>query len=199
MEIIPVNNNSPATINPQAPTEIIITPGPSSGGVGTISTPLAGPRGPQGVQGPQGEVGSSIVIKGSVPNVGALPSVGNSINDAYLVESNGHLYVWGGSSWVDAGNISGPQGIPGPTGPTGPTGPQGFTGATGSRGDGYYLEYPILIPSAVWTIPHNLGAYPNITTINSAGDQVEGDVEYTSLYQIVVSFSAAFAGKAILT
>jgi hypothetical protein len=56
------------------------------------------------------------------------------INDAYIVLSNGHLYIWGGSSWFDAGVIVGPTGPIGPTGPTGPTGVQGVTGPIGPTG-----------------------------------------------------------------
>jgi hypothetical protein len=69
-----------------------------------------------------------------------LPSTGNTIGDAYIVTSNGHLYVWGGSSWTDSGQIVGPTGATGPTGAqgiqgiAGPTGPQGIQGAQGNVG-----------------------------------------------------------------
>jgi hypothetical protein len=112
----------------------------------------AGEVGPIGPTGPQG---TSITVKGQVANVVNLPSAGNTVNDAYIVSSNGNLYVWNGSIWVNAGPIVGPTGatgatggqgvtgptgpvstVPGPTGPqgdtvTGPTGPQGGTGPTG--------------------------------------------------------------------
>lgn len=52
--------------------------------------------------------------------------------------------------------------------------------------------------AATWTITHNLGKYPSVTIVDSGGDQVLGEVEYTSVNQLVVSFSAAFAGKAYL-
>jgi hypothetical protein len=97
-----------------------------------------GPTGPTGAQ------GTSITVKGSVANVVNLPSTGNAVNDAWIVTANGNLYVWNGSSWVNAGPIVGPtgptgaQGVTGPTGaastvtgPQGPTGIQGPTGATG--------------------------------------------------------------------
>ena len=100
-----------------------------------------GPTGPQGAQ------GTSITVKGQVANVVDLPSVGNTVNDAYIVSANGNLYVWDGSGWVNAGpivgptgaqGITGPQGIQGPTGPVstvqGPTGPQGNLGPTGPQG-----------------------------------------------------------------
>jgi len=51
--------------------------------------------------------------------------------------------------------------------------------------------------SATWTITHNLGYEPGgVSVVDSAGTIVVGTVTYTSVDQIVVSFSSAFAGKA---
>ena len=86
---------------------------------------LVGPTGPQGV---------SLNVKGSVATVGDLPPTGNVVNDAYIVQASGNLYVWNGTAWVDVGKIVGPTGPTGPTGATGPTGPTGSTGATGPTG-----------------------------------------------------------------
>jgi hypothetical protein len=89
-----------------------------------------GPPGPQGSRGltgatgPQGPPGSSVVITGSVPTSDDLPT-GLGPADAgkgWLAEDTGHLWVWDGTQWVDAGVISGP---PGPQGPEGPQGPPG--------------------------------------------------------------------------
>ena len=118
-----------------------------------ISTGAQGPQGetgPQGPAGPQGPQGTSISVKASVATVEELPSAGNSANDARIVEADGDLYVWGGSSWTSAGQIVGPQGPQGPqgatgatgatgadstvAGPTGPQGPQGPAGPTGPQG-----------------------------------------------------------------
>ena len=84
-----------------------------------------------------GAQGTSITVKGQVAAVGNLPSVGNTVNDAYIVTANGNLYVWSGSAWINAGPIVGPTGATGATGSqgiTGPTGAQGITGPTGSQG-----------------------------------------------------------------
>jgi hypothetical protein len=94
----------------------------------------AGEIGPTGATGAQG---TSITVKGSVPTVENLPSTGNTTNDAWIVSSNGSLYVWDGSFWVNAGPIVGPTGPTGPsvTGPTGSTGPAStVTGPTGAQG-----------------------------------------------------------------
>lgn len=80
---------------------------------------LIGPEGPQGETGPQGEqgpVGASISIKGTVATVGDLPVTGNTVNDAWVVTANGHLYVWSGTGWVDAGTVQGPAGVGVPAG-----------------------------------------------------------------------------------
>jgi len=54
------------------------------------------------------------------------------------------------------------------------------------------------IASATWTINHNLGKYPSVTIVTSAGDEVEGDIDYTSINTVQLTFSGAFAGKAYL-
>ena len=112
-----------------------------------ITTGAQGPQGeagPQGPAGPTGPQGTSINVKTSVATVALLPSSGNSANDARIVDADGDLYIWGGSSWSSAGQIVGPAGPQGPAGPTGPTGPagaastvagpQGPAGPTGSTG-----------------------------------------------------------------
>ena len=105
---------------------------------------IQGETGPQGPAGPTGPQGTSINVKTSVATVALLPPSGNSANDARIVDADGDLYIWGGSSWSSAGQIVGPAGPQGPTGPTGPTGatgaastvagPQGPAGPTGSTG-----------------------------------------------------------------
>jgi hypothetical protein len=55
------------------------------------------------------------------------------------------------------------------------------------------------IPSAVWTITHPLAFQPNVTVTDSAGEQVEGEIDYTTGSIITVSFSAAFSGTAFLS
>ena len=53
-------------------------------------------------------------------------------------------------------------------------------------------------PAAVWTINHDLSKYPAVSIVDSANDEVIGEVHYTSTSQIVITFSAAFSGKAFL-
>lgn len=83
---------------------------------------------------------------------------------------------------------TGPQGDTGATGATGPQGPQGDPGS----GDLTYSQ-AFTVASSV-TVTHNLGKYPSVMVIDSAGDEVEGAVEHTSANELVVTFAAAFSG-----
>lgn len=53
-------------------------------------------------------------------------------------------------------------------------------------------------PSAQWTITHNLGKYPSVSVVDTANNEVVGEVEYLSDTQLVIKFSASFSGKAFL-
>jgi hypothetical protein len=88
--------------------------------------------GPPGAVGPTGPQGTAIRLIGSVVNFADLPATENVENDAYIVQSEGDLYIWSGTTWNNAGQI---------VGPTGPTGP-GVTGPTGSTGPGSTVEGP---------------------------------------------------------
>jgi collagen type VII alpha len=92
---------------------------------------VTGPTGPTGPQGPQGV---PITLKGSKSTVGDLPSSGNTLNDAWIVDADGDIYVWNGTSWYSAGQIVGATGPTGPQGIQGVTGPQGNLGPTGPSG-----------------------------------------------------------------
>jgi hypothetical protein len=99
-----------------------------------ITTGAQGPQGevgPQGPTGPTGPQGTSINVKASVATFALLPATGNSANDARIVDADGDLYIWGGSSWTSVGQIVGPQG---PQGIQGIQGIQGVTGSTGPSG-----------------------------------------------------------------
>jgi hypothetical protein len=75
-----------------------------------------------------------------VPSYPNLPVAGVSNGDAWITTDTGHLWIWNGSVWIDAGPFQGPpgpqgiQGVQGPVGATGAQGIQGVPGATGSTG-----------------------------------------------------------------
>jgi hypothetical protein len=118
---------------PTGPTGNTGTTG-ATGATGAAST-IAGPTGATGPTGPTGATGSqgtSISFKGSVSTTSLLPSSGNQINDAYIVDADGDLYVWDGAlPWHNVGQIVGPTG---PTGPTGTAGTDGVAGTAGTVG-----------------------------------------------------------------
>lgn len=47
-------------------------------------------------------------------------------------------------------------------------------------------------------ITHNLGKYPSVSVIDSAGDEVEGYVEYTGPNTLLIRFTGSFTGIATL-
>jgi hypothetical protein len=155
----------------------------------------AGEVGPVGPVGPQG---TSINFRGSVNLFANLPSTGLSANDAYIVDSEGDLYVWSGTTWTNAGQIVGPQGpqgitgprgdvgpigptgapstVTGPQGPQGPQGIQGIQGITGPTGSEYYfltgpsyLETRVLGPSDLAKLVKMNSTSPTSLTIPADG------------------------------
>jgi len=88
----------------------------------------------------------------------------------------------------------GPPGGPGGLGPQGPAGPDGPPGPAGGAG----FVFSQITPSTVWTINHDLGRYPAVTLVDSAGDAMMTDYDYVDANTIIVTFSAATAGTAYL-
>ena len=54
------------------------------------------------------------------------------------------------------------------------------------------------LPSTTWNITHNLGKFPSITVIDTGNTVVTGEYNYTSNTNVILTFSAAFSGKAYL-
>lgn len=49
-----------------------------------------------------------------------------------------------------------------------------------------------------WTIIHNLNKLPSVTVIDSAEEEVIGEITYDSVNQLTIKFTAPFKGKATL-
>jgi hypothetical protein len=160
----------------------------------------AGEVGPVGPAGPQG---TSITFKGSVAAVVNLPTTGRSVNDAWIVDADGDLYVWSGSVWTNAGQIVGPQGptgerglqgiqgevgptgadstVPGPQGEQGEQGEQGIQGVTGPEGPPFfnltgpqYLESRVLVAGdAAQLVKINSSSATTVTV------PLDGTADYT--------------------
>lgn len=69
-------------------------------------------------------------------------------------------------------------------------------GTTNGSDKNYYHVQSVA--SDEWIIKHNLGKYPAVSIIDSAGTQVQGEIKYSSLDEVIIKFSAAFSGKATL-
>lgn len=54
------------------------------------------------------------------------------------------------------------------------------------------------VPATVWTVSHNLGRFPSVSVVDSAGTLVFGEVKYLTSNSLTVTFSAAFGGKAYI-
>ncbi len=71
-------------------------------------------------------------------------------------------------------------------------GPQGPAGEASS----YVHEFAV--PTTTVTIDHELGRYPSVSVVDSAGNVVIGNIRYISSDQIILYFDAAFSGVAYL-
>lgn len=90
-------------------------------------------------------------------------------------------------------------GATGPKGSTGAVGPPGEKGEKGESGTGD-LHYKFTQGSASerWEIEHNLGKYPSVLTEDTAGEDIEGTVEYINVNKLNIIYSAATGGIAYL-
>lgn len=101
--------------------------------------------------------GTSVSIKGSLESEADLPATGDD-GDAYLID--GHLYVWDGTQFTNAGDIKGPKGDPGPTGTTSWNGivdkPSTFTPSSHTHDFAAIQNKPTLYPPESHT--HSYGS-----------------------------------------
>ena len=67
-----------------------------------------------------------------------------------------------------------------------------------TQGQVIYTTYVQGVPSTSWSIEHNLGKFPSITVIDSAGTVVTGQYTYNDINNVTLTFSAPFAGTAYL-
>lgn len=88
--------------------------------------------------------------------------------------------------------------VPGIQGPRGFKGDQGERGEKGDPGDAAFVHVQG-VAASTWFIQHNIGAYPNVTVLDSAGTRVEGDIEYLNTTSLNLIFTSAFAGVAYLS
>lgn len=70
--------------------------------------------------------------------------------------------------------------------------------SVGSGGSDITYIHTQLTASSEWTIQHNLGKFPSVTVVDSAGSVVLGETEYLDRNTVRLTFSSAFAGHAYL-
>ena len=81
---------------------------------------------------------------------------------------------------------------------TGIIGAKGDKGDKGDTGTDVNYQHDQAIAASSWSISHNLGKYPSVTVVDSAGDVVVGEVNYVNNNSVTITFSSAFSGKAFL-
>ena len=54
------------------------------------------------------------------------------------------------------------------------------------------------VAASTWTVTHNLGKYPSVSIVDSANEEVMGEVEHVNDNSLTIKFSAAFSGKAFI-
>ena len=65
-------------------------------------------------------------------------------------------------------------------------------------GQDYEYNEEIPVAASTWEINHNLGRFPSITTVDSAGSEITGAVTYNNENKITVVFNSATSGNAYL-
>lgn len=66
-------------------------------------------------------------------------------------------------------------------------------------GSAFQFVHDQAVASAGWTITHSLGGFPNVTIVDTNGEQIEADIDYLDNNTLQVNFSTATAGKAYLS
>lgn len=86
----------------------------------------------------------------------------------------------------EAVTVTGVAGV-GPAGPPGPPGP---------TDSALLYVHTQDAPSVLWTMHHNLNAYPNVTIVDTLGRQIEADIVYVDANTTTAGFEPPTTGKA---
>lgn len=66
----------------------------------------------------------------------------------------------------------------------------------GIQGSDAHYTHTQTVPSDTWSVTHNLGKKCAVTVVDSADTVVYGEIEYTDLNNVTLTFNGAFSGKA---
>jgi hypothetical protein len=75
---------------------------------------------------------------------------------------------------------------------------QAYIGERGPPGAGTAFVFDQLTPSALWTIPHNMGYRPSVEITTLGGMEVDGEVLHLSSNLLTIAFNPPLAGSARL-
>lgn len=159
----------------------------------------AGVRGPKGPEGKSATIngyntlniveGNNIILSqdGSVLTISATGDLSLDYNNLENKPSINNITIHGDRTGQDYGLVEDSNYV---------HTDNNFTNMDRVRVEGYIHEQRL--PSDVWNITHNLQKYPSCTIVNSAGDEVYGDVLYNDKNSLIITFNGAFSGKAYL-
>lgn len=82
--------------------------------------------------------------------------------------------------------------VPGPPGPQGPAGEPGLGVNAG-------YTHNQAVASDFWTIDHNLGYRPAVTSYDTADDQIIGNVDHVTANSLTIEFTTAVSGVAYMS
>lgn len=104
-----------------------------------------------------------------------------------------------GQSTVVIRTTGGVAGSPGAPGTPGAPGPQGPPGPGGGGGGGSGQSYTQAVASNTWIVNHTMGFFPAVSTFDTTGAEIRGNVAHTSGTQVVVAFNVAVSGVTYLS
>ena len=67
-----------------------------------------------------------------------------------------------------------------------------YSSTTGDKN----FVYTQAAASSTWVVTHNLNKYCSVAVVDTAGTTIYGGIEYDSLNQVTITFSAPFSGQA---
>ena len=190
-----VGNRHTCGIQNTNPNVVVVGQGGPKGIQGATGAQGAPGAGTQGVQGSIGPTGPGGGAQGATGTQGAVGSgAQGTIGAQGLIGSQGIQGVQGGG--VSLQQLS--DAIAGVTLGTTDELSEGISNLyfTVGRVSFEHLQDEV---SNTWLVVHNLGFKPNVTIQDSAGTIYEGEISYTNLDSLTVTFSSAFSGKAFLS
>lgn len=67
---------------------------------------------------------------------------------------------------------------------------------SGQYGDTYVHNQLLAIEQ--WVVNHHMGKYPSVVTVDTSGEEMEGEVVYLDDQRVRITFNRPVAGKAFL-